>query len=149
MTRGGVGFLRQMAAGKGDAQAESVVGCVLRFTQDGGEVVAAFGEIACDFMHQDGSRNATRVFVIRQRDVVADNQHFNVIAKATCFLGGETEIKAVTGVVFHDQQTASLTGHRLNSGQYRIYARRGEHISADRSGEHPFTDKTNVRGFVS
>ena len=134
MTRGRVGFLRQMTTGKRNAQAEGVVGCVLRFTQNGGEVVAAFGKVTRDFMHQDGSRNAAWVFVIRQRDVVANNQHFNVIAKATRFLGGETEIKTVAGVIFHDQQTARFTGYRLNGGQYRIHARGGENVAADRSG---------------
>ena len=134
MTRGGVGFLRQMTAGKRNAQTEGVIGRVLRFTQDGGEVVAAFGKIARDFMHQDGSRNAARVFVIRQGDVIADNQHFNVVTKATGFLGGKTEIKTVTGVIFHDQQTARLTGYRLNGGQYRIYARGSEHVSTDCGG---------------
>ncbi len=149
MARCGVGFLRQMATGNGDAQAEGVTCCILRFTQDGSEVVATFSEIACHFMNQDSARNPARMLVIRQGDIVADNQHFDVIAKATRFFGGETEVKTVAGVIFNDQQTACFASYRLDCGQHGIYARGRKHVATDCRGQHPFADKANVSGFVS
>jgi hypothetical protein len=66
------------------------------------------------------------MLVIRQRNIVADNQHFDVVTQATGFLGGEAKVKAIAGIVFDDQQTARFAGHRLNGGQHRINARGGK-----------------------
>ena len=99
---------------------------VLRLAQHGRQVVAALGEVARHFMHQDGPGNAARMLVIRQRNIITDDQHFNVIAEATCFLRRKAEVQAIAGIVLHDQQAARFAGHRLNGGQYRIDARRSK-----------------------
>ena len=100
-------------------------------------------------MHKNSPGDTARLFVIRQRNIVADDQHLYVIAKTARFLRREAEVKPIAGVVFNDQQTARLAGHRLNRGEYRIDARRGEQIAADRGGQHAFTNKADVRRFMA
>ena len=149
MARRAVGFLRQVAAGQRHPDAGGMAGGVLRFTLDGGEVEAALGEIARHFMHQNGPGDAARMLVIRQRNVVADDQHLHVVAESARFLRRQTEVKSIAGVVFDDQQAARLAGHRLNGGKHRVDARRGEQIAADRGGQHAFTNKADVRRFMA
>ena len=149
MARRAVGFLRQVAAGQRHPDAGGMAGGILRFTQDGGEVEAALGEIASHFMHQNGPGDAARLFVIRQRNIVADDQHLHVVAESARFLRRQTEVKPIAGVVFDDQQAARLAGHCLNGGEHRVDARRGEQIAADRGGQHTFTNKADVRRFMA
>ena len=66
MARSRFRILRQMTTGKGQAEAEGVSGGILRFAQHGCQIVAAFGEVAGHFMHQNRPGNAARMFVIRQ-----------------------------------------------------------------------------------
>lgn len=99
MARRAFRFLRQVTAGQRHPDAGGMVGGVLRFTQDGGEVEAALGEIARHLMHQNGPGDAARLFVIRQRNIVADDQHLHVVAKTARFLRREAEVKPIAGVV--------------------------------------------------
>ena len=149
MARRAVGLLWQMAAGQRHPDAGGVVGGVPRFAQNGGEVVAAFGKIARHLMDEQRTGDAPRLFIIRQRNVVADDQHFHVVAETARVLRREAEVQPVAGIVFYDQQAARLAGHRLNGGKHRVDARRGEQIATDCGGQHAFTNKADVRRFVA
>ena len=149
MARGRFRILRQMTAGKGQPEAEGMSGGILRFAQHGRQIVSAFGEVACHFMHQNRPGDAARMFVVRQRNIIANDQHFNVIAHAARLLRREAEVQAIAGIVLDDQQTARVAGYRLDGGQHRIDARRGKQVAADGGGQHAFTDKARVGRLVT
>lgn len=61
-----VGFLWQVVVGQCYFDVGGMVGGVLCFMQDGGEVEVVFGEIVCYFMYQNGFGDVVWLFVIWQ-----------------------------------------------------------------------------------
>ena len=97
-------------------------------------------------MHQNGPGDAARLFVIRQRNIVADDQHLHVVAESARFPRRQTEVKPIAGVVFDDQQAARLAGHCLNGGEHRVDARRGERIHQTTAVSMPLAIKPTCAG---
>ena len=85
-------------------------------------------------MYQNSPGDTARLFVIRQRNVITDDQHLDVIAKPTGFLCRKTKVKTVASVILNDQQATCVTGYRLNGCQYRIHAWRSKYVATDSCG---------------
>lgn len=100
-------------------------------------------------MHQRSARDAARLFVVRQRDVVGDNHHLDFQAVAFGFLRRQAEVEAVARVVFNNQQAATVARYRHNGVEYRIYTWRGKQVAAHRRRQHAFADEPGMRGFMA
>lgn len=100
-------------------------------------------------MYQCRTGDTARLLVIRQGNIIGDNDHLDLQAIALGFFCRQAEIKPVAGVIFHDQQTTPIARYRHNGVQHRINARRSKKIPAHRCCEHPFADKPGVCRFVT
>ena len=113
------------------------------------KVGPVFGHRSCDFVNKQRARNPPRLWQIRQGHIVVNDHHRHFVPKGPCPFGGQTEIEAVAGIVFDDQQTARRTCHRQNASEDSIDRRRGKNVTAYRGRQHTFPDKTCVRRFMT
>jgi hypothetical protein len=73
-------------------------------------------------------------------NVIVHNDHFHRDALGTRHLGSQPEIEPVSGVIFYHQESAWLPRHRLDGGEYRVSARRSEHLPSHRGAQHARPD---------
>ena len=95
-------------------------------------------------MHEKRACDTAGLRKIGQRDIVVNNNHFDVEAKGFGPLGGEAKVQPVARIVFHDQQTASRSCHGQNAGQHGIYTGRGEDVTTHGRRQHAFADKAGM-----
>ena len=100
-------------------------------------------------MHQRRSRDTTRLLVIRQGNIIRDDNHLHLQAVAFGFFRRQAKVKPVAGVVFHNQQAATIARHRHNGIEDRIHAWGGEQIATHRCGKHAFTDEPGMCRFMA
>ncbi len=81
-----------------------------------------FGGMPGNFMHQRSSGNAARLLVIRQSDIIGHNHHLHFESEALGFFRREAKVETIPGIVFDDQQAATIPCHRHDSVQHRLYA---------------------------
>ena len=140
---------RQVARLHRHAQAPEVIAGLLRNIPHLAQRFPLLRRIARNLVHQCRTGNTARLLVIRQRDIVRHNHHLHLQAVALGLFGRQTEVQAVAGVVFDDQQTAAIARDRDDGIQYRIHARRGKQIAAYSRRQHPFPNKPGVCGFMA
>ena len=90
-----------------------------------------------DLVHQERSRDPTRLGEVGQGHVVLHHDHLDLEPEGARALGGQAEVQPVAGVVLDDEQASGLAGDGQDAGQHRLDRGRGEHVAADRRRQHP------------
>jgi len=76
------------------------------------------------------------------------DDHSTFAAQGAGLGGGKTEVEAVAGVVFDNEEAPGFAGHSEDSFQDCVDARRGENLAADGRGEHAIADETGMSRLV-
>ena len=130
-----------MAAGKGQPEAEACPGGILRFAQHGRQIVPVRLRSQPLYAPELSRRCASRMFIIRQRNIIVNDQLFQRYSPCGAPSLRRDEVQTIASVVLDvSRQPASpVTAWIAVSTASQRSAR--QQIAADGGGQHPLPTK--------